>query len=80
MLRFLGRAYTDVIEAYGWDSVTILYENNDSMMRLKTVFDRTAELQTGFTSTPFSILTKELVKNENGYRDVRHSLSDYTYT
>ena len=63
----LGRAYIDIIEQYGWDAITILYENNDSMMRLKAIFDKTSKIS---DNEQFSILTKELVNNENGYRDV----------
>ena len=39
---FSAQAYNDLIGKYGWDAVTILYENNESMSRLKEVFDRTA--------------------------------------
>ena len=38
-------AYNDLIGKYGWDAVTILYENNESMSRLKEVLDRTAKVQ-----------------------------------
>ena len=37
-------AYNDLIGKYGWDAVTILYENNESMSRLKEVLDRTAKV------------------------------------
>lgn len=37
-----GQAYVDLIQRYGWDQVTILYENNDSLMRLKKIFDQTS--------------------------------------
>ena len=36
----------DLVVKYGWDSVTILYENNDSMMRLKEIFTRTTKVIT----------------------------------
>ena len=42
----LGSGYVDLITQYGWDTITILYENNDSMMRLKKIFDRTSEVRT----------------------------------
>ena len=63
----LGSAYIDIIEQYGWDAITILYENNDSMMRLKAIFDKTSKVS---DNEQFSILTRELVNNDNGYRDV----------
>lgn len=44
LLMILGQAYVDLIERYDWDTITILYENNDSMARLKKIFDRTAEV------------------------------------
>ena len=63
----LGRAYIDLIVKYGWETITILYENNDSMMRLKGIFDRTSDVPYG---SNFRIVTKELKMTENGYRDV----------
>ena len=36
-------AFIDLVVKYGWDSVTILYEDNDSMMRLKEIFTRTTK-------------------------------------
>ncbi len=39
-----GKAFIDLIVQYGWESITILYENNDSMMRLKEIFDITSEV------------------------------------
>ena len=41
----VGGAFIDLIVKYDWDAITILYENNDSMMRLKGIFDRTAEVK-----------------------------------
>ena len=43
----LGGAYLDLVEAYGWKSVTILYQDNDSMMTLKQIFDRTSTVEPG---------------------------------
>ena len=43
----LGGAYLDLIEAYGWKSITILYQDNDSMMTLKQIFDRTSTVDPG---------------------------------
>ena len=43
----LGGAYLDLIEAYGWKSITILYQDNDSMMTLKQIFDRTSTVEPG---------------------------------
>ena len=40
----IAEAYNDIIGKYGWDAVTILYENNESMSRLKGVLDRTAKV------------------------------------
>jgi hypothetical protein len=39
-----GKAFIDLITQYGWESITILYEDNDSMMRLKEIFDITSEV------------------------------------
>jgi len=64
----LGKAYLDVLEAYGWSTVTILYQDNNSMMTLKEIFGRTA---TGDASQEdFRLVIKQLTLNENGYRDV----------
>lgn len=57
---FSGRAYVDHIIRYGWDMITVLYENNDSMMRLKGIFDRTAEVRMVRDSKPFYHLRKNL--------------------
>ena len=57
---FPGSAYIDLIVKYGWDAITILYENNDSMMRLKAIFDRTAEVETFHT---LKIGTKKVNRN-----------------
>ncbi|XP_059097644.1 glutamate receptor ionotropic, kainate 2-like isoform X2 [Tigriopus californicus] len=64
----LGQAYVDLIERYDWDTITILYENNDSMARLKKIFDRTAEEING---NSFRIITKKLIHHEiKGYREI----------
>jgi len=63
----LGSAYLDLIEAYQWKTITILYQDNDSMMTLKQILDRT------FLVDPmdkFQLVIKQLEHNENGYRDV----------
>ena len=66
---FAGQAYTDLAFRYGWDTVTILYEDNDSMSRLKEILDKTADVL--FPNT-FKLNLKKLVNTtENGYRDVR---------
>ncbi len=44
LIFFIAEAYNDIIGKYGWDAVTILYENNESMSRLKGVLDRTAKV------------------------------------
>ena len=45
MICIIAQAYNDIIGKYGWDAVTILYENNESMSRLKEVLDRTAKVK-----------------------------------
>ena len=51
VLRISGRAYTGLIHKYGWDTVTILYEDNVSMKRLKEILDRTSEVGKIFFSS-----------------------------
>ena len=63
----LSGAYVDLIRQYGWETITILYENNESMMRMKAIFDQTSSL---LSDNKFTILTRELVRNDNEYRDV----------
>jgi hypothetical protein len=48
-----GKAFIDLITQYGWESITILYENNDSMMRLKEIFDITSEVKARTFLLPF---------------------------
>ena len=63
-----GQAYIDVALKYGWDSVTILYDDNHSMSRLKEVLDKTSNIQ--YPST-FRMVVKKLINTtENGYREV----------
>ena len=60
---------------YGWDTVTILYEDNDSMSRLKEIMDKTADVL--FPNT-FKLNVKKLINNTengNGFRDVSTFLS-----
>ena len=40
----LGGAYLDLMEAYQWKTVTILYQDNDSLMTLKQIFDHTSDV------------------------------------
>ena len=47
-------AFIDLVVKYGWDSVTIMYENNESMMRLKEIFTRTTEVRTLRTYQSFT--------------------------
>lgn len=63
----LGGAYLDLIEAYDWKAITILYQDNDSMMTLKQIFDHTSAVEPG---DEFRLVIKQLEENENGYRDV----------
>jgi len=62
----LGTAYLDLLHQYSWKTITILYQDNDSMMTLKEIFDRTATVA---PTDEFRIVVKQLVHNENGYRD-----------
>ena len=76
---FAGQAYTDLAFRYGWDTVTILYEDNESMSRLKEILDKTADVL--FPNT-FKLNLKKLVNTtDNGYRDVyilgSHSFLNY---
>lgn len=63
----LGTAYLDLLEAYNWNVVTILYQDNDSMMTLKEIFLKTGRIQ---QNEKFRLVIKQLSHNENGYRDV----------
>merc|ERR1712128_228427 len=63
----LGSAYLDLIEAYQWKTITILYQDNVSMMTLKQILDRTFLVDPMDT---FQLVIKQLEHNENGYRDV----------
>jgi len=63
----LGSAYLDLIEAYQWKTITILYQDNDSMMTLKQIFDKTSNVG---PMDEFRLVIKQLEHNENGYRDV----------
>ena len=63
----LGSAYLDLVEAYDWKSITILYQDNDSMMTLKQIFDHTSSIE---PQDEFRIVVKQLEENDNGFRDV----------
>ena len=63
----LSSAYLDLLEAYRWTTITILYQDNDSMMTLKEIFRRTT---TAGPIGKMQVVVKRLVENENGYRDV----------
>merc|ERR1711892_1202591 len=63
----LGAAYLDLIEAYQWKYITILYQDNNSMMTLKQIFDRTSSVG---PMEDFRLVIKQLDHNENGYRNV----------
>merc|ERR1712128_27330 len=63
----LGAAYLGLIEAYHWKTITILYQDNNSMMTLKQIFDRTSSVG---PMEDFRLVIKQLDHNENGYRDV----------
>ena len=43
--KFSGSAFIDLVIKYGWVSVTILYENNESMMRLKEIYTHTSKVK-----------------------------------
>ena len=55
------------MEAYQWKTITILYQDNDSMMTLKEIFKKTAKVG---PMDEFRLVVKQLSKNKNGYRDV----------
>ena len=38
----LGGAYLDLIDAYNWRNITILYQDNNSLRTLKQLLERTA--------------------------------------
>ena len=63
----MGGAYLDLIEAYQWKAITILYQDNNSMMTLKQILDSTSTVG---PMDEFRLVIKQLVHNENGYRDV----------
>ena len=60
-------AFIDLVVKYGWDSVTILYENNDSMMRLKEIFTRTTKVRMIF-DTKLSFLLQIQAKSQFLFR------------
>ncbi|XP_040571507.1 glutamate receptor ionotropic, kainate 2 [Lepeophtheirus salmonis] len=67
-VKTLGRALIDIINAYGWDYVTILYEDNDSIIRIKELLDFTSEIA---SPDIFQFVMKQLVSTpEDGYREV----------
>merc|ERR1719186_1754222 len=55
------------MEAYKWKTITILYQDNDSMMTLQKILAKTATVG---PMDQFRLVVKQLVHNENGYRDV----------
>ena len=63
----LSSAYLDLLEAYRWTTITILYQDNDSMMTLKQIFDHTSSIE---PQDEFRIVVKQLEENDNGFRDV----------
>merc|ERR1712106_552674 len=63
----LGSSYLDLMEAYKWKTITILYQDNDSMMTLQKILGKTATVG---PMDQFRLVVKQLVQNENGYRDV----------
>jgi len=63
----LGSAYLDLMEAYQWKTITIVYQDNDSLMTLQKILQKTALVGPNDT---FKLVVKQLVLNENGYRDV----------
>jgi ionotropic glutamate receptor len=63
----LGTAYLDLLEAYQWKTITILYQDNDSLMTIQQILKKTATVG---PMDEFRLVVKQLVHNENGYRDV----------
>ena len=63
----LSKAYVDVLDAFHWKTVTILYQDNNSMMTLRELFAKTSKSN---EEERLKIVVKQLSKNKNGYRDV----------
>ena len=61
----LSRIYLDLLEAYDWRTVTVLYQDNNSLKKLKQIFHKTARM-----TEKFRLVVKQLRPNSNGYRDV----------
>ena len=61
----LSGIYLDLLDAFDWTKVTILYQDNNSLMKLKRIFHKTA-----IKSDKFRLVVKQLRANSNGYRDV----------
>ena len=65
-------AFIDLVVKYGWDSVTIMYENNESMMRLKEIFTRTTEVRKQYIDQAklsyYGVMRKKPVEGETGRR------------
>ena len=61
----LSEVFLDLLDAHDWAKVTILYQDNNSLMKLKRIFHKTA-----FKSEKFRLVVKQLRANSNGYRDV----------
>ena len=60
-------AYLDLLEAYRWTSITILFQDNNSMKTLNELFRRTT---VPGINGKLQLIVKRLILNKNGYRDV----------
>ena len=63
----MSAAYLELLEAYSWTSITILFQDNDSMKTLKELFRRTT--MPGINGK-LQLIVKRLTLNKNGYRDI----------
>lgn len=67
----LSTAYLDLMQAYKWTTITILYQDNDSMMTLQEIFRKTTATE---PMGRLQIVVKRLEQNQNGYRDVLNEI------
>ena len=66
----LSEAYVDLVRAWGWKSFTILYENNDGLIRLQ-------EILKAHGSNGFSINIRQLVSGPD-YRPLLKQIKSST--
>ena len=63
----MSRAYLDLVEANSWSSITILFQDNNSMNTMRELFRRTT---VPGVNGKLQLIVKRLTLNDNGYRDV----------